>query len=198
MADEASRLRQQQLGQSNSRISWLLTLVLAAALLYATAPSEYSLELYLTTRRDSSTLGQVRTGVTRLWASLVGGGGAAAEQIATFESYGVLSVAEVADGRRFAGVCGIWLEATIDLSMLPSSLTELDLTGALERVYLFLLGLKELALRVGRLGLVGCVSSALEQSAWRLLAFSRTFLRGLCMSAVGRRTRRMISTQLPV
>lgn len=55
---------------------------------------------------------------------------------------------------RFVGVCGIWLEAAIDLS-LPSSLKDLDLSGALQQASGLVSGLREVALCVGRLGLAG-------------------------------------------
>ena len=91
--------------------SWVLTALLALALLVATAPSEASLTLYLTTRRDSSTLGQVRHSVQGLWNSLLGVSSPESERVTNFDSFGVVSIASVADGRNFLGACGIWLEA---------------------------------------------------------------------------------------
>lgn len=93
------------------RYSWLLTALATLALLVATAPSEASLTLYLTTRRDSSTLGQVRHSVQGLWNSLLGVSSPESERVTDFASFGVLSVASVADGRSFLGACGVWLEA---------------------------------------------------------------------------------------
>lgn len=114
LADLARRRRfeQQLRAQPPARCySWLLTALVTLALLVATAPSEASLTLYLTTRRDSSTLGQVRHTVQGLWSSLLGASSPESERVTNFASFGVLSVASVADGRSFLGACGIWLEA---------------------------------------------------------------------------------------
>ncbi len=105
------RFEQQLRGQRPAwQYSWVLTALATLALLVVTAPSEASLALYLTTRRDSSTLGQVRHSVHGLWNSLLGVSNPESESVTDFTSFGVLSVASVADGRSFLGVCGIWLE----------------------------------------------------------------------------------------
>ena len=87
----------------------LLTLIAMVGLLLASCPSEDSLQLFLASRRDSSTLGQLRSSAEGLWSTLTSG--SAEEEVVSFKQFaGVLSVAEMGDGRRFGGLCGVWME----------------------------------------------------------------------------------------
>ena len=88
----------------------LLALAAVVGLLLASCPSEESLQLFLASRRDSSTLGQLRSSAEGLWSTLTQSG-SAEEEVASFRQFaGVLSVAEMGDGRRFGGLCGVWME----------------------------------------------------------------------------------------
>jgi hypothetical protein len=144
------------------RYSWLGTLLAALVLLAATVPSEASLVLYLTTRRDPSTLGQVRHSVKGLWASLLGTGASPeSERVTSFASYGALSLAAVADGRSFVGMCGIWLEAPSGEALSLSLPSADDLQSlSLGRVADYCAELADAARLVGSRGLASWSSHA--------------------------------------